>query len=111
MTSMLWTARKDWLAMARNETAARRRPFAWASALLLLRAVPRGDVLLLGVLRRGGRHHRTHDRLVRSDPVADHVPLAPVPLDELDRAAALVVAARDLERVHQADRAELLQAL
>ena len=37
--------------------------------------------------------------------------LLAVPLQELDRAAALVVQARHLERLHQAGRAELLQAL
>src|SRR5688572_33019788 len=109
---MLLTARWVWVAMgAKMKTAARRRPSGCAEALFLLRAVARGDALLFRVLRGGGLDHRAHDRLVGRDPVGDHVPLAAVPLDELDCAAALVVHARDLERLHQPDRAQLLQAL
>src|SRR5215471_19524578 len=74
-------------------------------------AVAQGDVLLLRVLRRGLLDHRPHDRLVGGDPVADRVPFAAVPLQELHRAAALVVEARDPERLHQSGRTELLQAL
>src|SRR5688572_10502716 len=83
-------------------------PSSW---LLLLRAVARRDSLFLRVLRRGGLDHGPHERLVGLDPVGDHVPLAAVPLQELHRAAALMVHARNLQRLHQTDRAELLQAL
>src|SRR5262249_36075134 len=47
---------------------------------------------------------------IRVDPVADRVPLRAVPLLELHRAAALVVRARELDGLEQAERAQLLQA-
>src|SRR5919108_4932478 len=113
MTSMLLMeriARGSACKAADIKKAARGRPLV-SSSSLLFRTVARRDALLLRVLRGRGLDHRAHDRLVGSDPVADHVPALAVPLQELDRAAALVVQARDLERLHQADRAELLQAL
>src|SRR5687768_7087835 len=96
-------------AMGLKKKAARRRLFP-RKRLLLLGAVARRDALFFRVLRSGGLDHGAHDRLVGLDPVGDHVPLASVPLQELDRAAALVVHAGNLERLHQPDRAELLQA-
>src|ERR1700752_3184109 len=79
--------------------------------LLLFRAIPGRDALLLGVLRRGGLDHGTHQALVRLDPVADPLPLLAVPLLELHLAAAFVVGAGHLERLHEAGSAQLLQAL
>src|SRR6476660_3799468 len=98
MTSMLLTERKGLSA-------------AGVFSRLLLRAVPRRDRLLLRVRGRGFLDHRAHDRLVGRDPVADELPLLPVPLLELDRAAPLVVHARQLDRLEEAEGAELLQAL
>src|SRR5215470_605246 len=79
--------------------------------LAFLAAVAWGDAFLLGVLRGRLLDHRTHDRLVRADPVGDGVPLVAIPLQELHRAAALVVHARHLERLHEPGRAERLQLL
>src|SRR5687768_17776184 len=73
--------------------------------------IPGRNAFFLGVLGRRRLDHGAHDRLVGRDPVADDLPLLTVPLLELDRAAALVVEARELEGLHEADRAELLQAL
>src|SRR6476660_129717 len=98
MTSMLLTERKG-------------PPPAGVFSRLLLRAVPRRDRLLLRVGGRGFLDHRAHDRLIGRAPVADELPLLPVPLLELDRAAALVIHARNLERLEETEGAELLQAL
>src|SRR5574341_1994936 len=95
MTSMLFTRRSGF----------------FASTGLALRAVAGRQLLLAGVLRGRLLDLGTHDRLVARDPVADHLPLSSVPLLELDRAAALVVEARHLDRLQQVERAELLQAL
>src|SRR5262249_5379835 len=78
--------------------------------LAFLAAIPRRDAFFLGVLRRRLLDHRAHDRLVGLGPVSDDVPLRSVPLHELDRAAAFVVHARDLERLHESGRPELLDA-
>src|SRR5712692_8499390 len=79
--------------------------------LLLLGAVTRRDSLLLRV--RGSRvfDQRADDRLVRLDPVGDQLPLRAVPLLELDRSAAFVVRAGNLDRLQEVVGAELLQAL
>src|SRR5436189_29435 len=79
--------------------------------LLFRRTIAPRNAFFLGVLRRRGLDHRAHDRLVGRDPIGEHLPLASVPLLKLDRAAALVVHAGNLERLHEADCAELLQAL
>src|SRR5215470_13871190 len=84
-------------------------PSLKSSAVLV--AVARRDAFLLRILRGGLLDHRAHDRLVGGDPVADRVPFLAVPLQKLHRAAALVVEARDPERLHQSGRTELLQAL
>src|SRR5918994_2514722 len=76
-----------------------------------LYTIARRDLALRGVLRRGLLDLGPHDRLVARDPVADHLPLLSVPLLELHRAAAFVVEARDLHRLHQVEGAELLEAL
>src|SRR6266542_1083117 len=77
----------------------------------LLGAVTRGDSLLLRVRGRRLLDHRPHDRLVRLDPLGDDVPFLAIPLLELDRAAPFVVRAGELDRLQQADGAELLQSL
>src|SRR5215831_8870908 len=112
MTSMLLTfsmmetrrARVPTLALSFDESFRRNRGLAF------LAAIPRGDALLLRVLRRGLLDHRAHDGLVGLGPVGDDVPFLPVPLHELHRAPALVVHAGDLERLHESGRAELLEA-
>src|SRR5499426_3073658 len=76
---------------------------------LTVSALARCDALLLGVLPCRLLDHGAHERLIGGDPVGDHVPLLAVPLHELHRAAALVIEARDLERVHEPDGADLLQ--
>src|SRR3954453_15983233 len=70
-------------------------------------AVARRDVLLLGVLGRGGLDQRPQQGPVGLDPVGDDDPLVAVPLLELHRPAALVVGAGALERLHQAAGPEL----
>src|SRR5512144_858304 len=78
---------------------------------LLLGTVTRRNPLLL---RIGGRRlldQRADDRLVRLDPVRDHLPFCPVPLLELDRAAPLVIHAGELDRLQESNGAQLFQAL
>src|SRR5262249_29985375 len=72
-----------------------------------LAAVARRDVVFLGVLHRALLDHRTNQRLVRLDPVADDLPLRPVPLLELHRSSALVVGAGDLVGLDEAGRPQL----
>src|SRR4030095_16711921 len=67
-----------------------------------LGAVALGDVVLLGVLRRALLDQRPHQLLVGLDPVADDLPLRPIPLLELYRATALVIGAGDLQRLDEA---------
>src|SRR5438132_5711834 len=76
-----------------------------------LRAVARRDALLLRVLRRVLLDLGAHQLAVGLHPVGDDFPLRAVPLLEFDEARAFVVHAGDLERRHEAARAELLQAL
>src|SRR6185369_16788938 len=90
---------------------ARAPPRFLRCALLFLGAIARRDLVFLRVLRRRGFHHGPNDRLVGRNPVRYRLPLLAVPLLELDRRATLVVHARNLERRHQADRTQLLQAL
>src|SRR4030095_5739155 len=72
-------------------------------------AVARRDVLFLGIRGRRLLDHGAHQIAIRSDPVGDDDPLGAVPLLEFDRAAAFMVQARHLERLHEACRAELLE--
>src|SRR5215470_17486178 len=78
-----------------------------SAALGFLGAVAWRDVLLLGVRRCGLLDHRAHKFSVGLDPVGDDDPLVAVPLLELDGAATLVIQAGELDRLHEADRAEL----
>src|SRR5436190_22323322 len=114
MTSMLLTARYAAAAVLgtadiNEKGEARAPPHFSPSALLFLRAVARRDLVFLRVLSCRRFHHRAHDRLVGRNPVGNDLPLLAVPLLELDRRTTLMVQARDMERRHQADRAQLLQ--
>src|SRR4051794_35770113 len=93
-----------------NEKAARRRPWS-ADALLFLGAIARGDALFLRVLGGVLLHLGAHQLAVGLHPVGQHFPLRAIPLLELHQSRAFVVQARHLERRHQTDSAELLQAL
>src|SRR5690348_4298487 len=101
MTSTFLSASSSMVRLRIFETRrAGRTPGPWpaASGLFLLRAIARRDAFLFRVFRRRLLDHGTHDRLVRFDPVGDGIPLPAVPLQELHRASALVIHARDLER-------------
>src|SRR6202158_3801754 len=90
--------------------AAQRFRATLRQVLRLLRTVARSDVLLLRVFRRRLLDHCAHELLVRLDPVGDHLPLVAVPLLELYRAAAFVIGAGHLRRLHEVVAAELLQS-
>src|SRR5215472_8977825 len=96
MTSMLLTARSGALSTARSH---------------LLRAVARGDALLLGVGERRLRVHFGQHRAVRLDPVGNEMPVLAVPLLDADAAVAFVVRAREPDRHNQPRGAELRDAL
>src|SRR5207253_11384636 len=74
----------------------------WLSARVALHRIPgavaRSDALLLRILRRVGLDLLAHQLAVGLHPAADHLPLCAVPLLELHRLRALVVAAGPLER-------------
>src|SRR6516165_5001031 len=72
-------------------------------------AIARSDVLFLRVGGRRLLDHRTHELAIGLDPVGDNLPLVAVPLQELDRAASLMVGAGDLERLHETGCTELLE--
>src|SRR5580700_9222814 len=74
------------------------------------RAIARRDALFLGV-GGGPLVDQRPEQLIGPNPIADDVPLRPVPLNDLGRAAALVIKARKLERLHQAGNTDLLEAL
>src|ERR1700687_2879462 len=81
--------------------AAQRFRATLRQALRLLRTVARSDVLLPSVFRRRLPDHCAHELLVRLDPVGDHLPLVAVPLLDLYRAAAFVIGAGHLQRLHE----------
>src|SRR5713226_10039637 len=105
---MLFTERRGRASTSGEPGGPERPPTRWLS---LLGAVTRGNPLLLRVRGRRLLDHRPHDRLIGLDPVGDEVPFLPVPLLELDRAPPFVVHAGDLDRLQEADGAQLLQAL
>src|SRR5207249_8338848 len=76
-------------------------PFPALTSLLLLAAVALRVAALLGLVDGGPLDLRADDVLHGLDPVRDDVPLLAVPLLDQDRAAALVVLARDLDRVRE----------
>src|SRR2546430_17587087 len=86
-------------------------PFPALTSLLLLAAVPVRVAQRRGLVGGGRLDLRADDVLHGLDPVRDDVPLLAVPLLDQDRAAALVVLARDLDRVREALHPDLLEAL
>src|SRR5213592_3085875 len=86
-------------------------PFPALTSLLLLAAVALRVAELLGLVDGGRLDLRPHDVLHGLDPVRDDVPLLAVPLLHEDRPAALVVLARDLDRVREALHAKLFEPL
>src|SRR5947207_6730780 len=86
-------------------------PFPALTSLLLLAAVALRVAELLGLVDGGRLDLPADDVLHGLDPVRDDVPLLAVPLLDQDRAAALMVLARDLDRVREALHPDLLEAL
>src|SRR5438876_3982982 len=86
-------------------------PFPALTSLLLLAAVALRVPELLALYDGGRLDLRAHDVLHGLDPVRDDVPLLAVPLLDEDRAAALVILARDLDRVGAALHPDLFEAL
>src|SRR5260370_11309610 len=81
------------------------------TALLLLGAVALRVPELPALLDRRRLDHRADDVPHGRDPVGHDAPLLAVPLLDEDRAVALVVLARDLDRVREALHAELVEPL
>src|SRR3954447_1163186 len=77
----------------------------------LLRAVARGDVLLLGVLLGRTLDHRIEDREVRLVVAGDDLPLLAVPLLDAGDIGALMILAAELQRLDHAVEAQLLDPL
>src|SRR5919197_147450 len=115
MTSMFCTASSACVPMpppkAKRRTIVRRFTFLRYALHRVVVAVARVDALFLRVLRGIRLHLGTHELAVRLHPVRDDLPLRAIPLLELHQARAFMVQARYLERRHEADGAELLQAL
>src|SRR4051794_36282598 len=115
MTSMFWTARSASVAIgsAKKNGGCESAVFSQLMKVLhrVVRAVARSDVLLLRVLRRVGFDHGAYQLAIRLHPVGNDLPLGAVPLLELHQAGSFVVHARHLDRRHQANGAQLLQAL
>src|SRR2546430_9044528 len=115
MASMFRPASSAWVAMpaskAKRRTIVRRFTFLRYALHRVVVAVARRDALLLRVLRGIRLDLVAHELAVGLHPVGDDLPLGAIPLLELDQSRALVVQAGDLERRHEADRAQLLQAL
>src|SRR5476651_454292 len=75
-----------------------------------LAAITRGDALFGGVFFRRGFNDRPQQLAVGLHPVADQVPFGAVPLLEAHGTAAFVVRAGQLQRLHQAQGAQLFEA-
>src|SRR5206468_5980399 len=86
-------------------------PFPALTSLLLLAAVALRVAELLGLVDGGRLDLRADDVLHGLDPVRHDVPLLAVPLLDEDRTAALVVLARDLDRMREALHPDLVEAL
>src|ERR1700747_885473 len=96
MTSMLLTERSapaSVISASRNE--------AGALAPHFLRAVARGDALLLRIGERRLVVHFGQHCAIRLDPVGDEFPMLAVPLLDANFAVALVVGAGARNRHHQ----------
>src|SRR5438552_15254968 len=76
-----------------------------------LRAVAGRNAFLLRVGEGGILVHLVEHGAVRPDPVGDELPVRAVPLLDAHVALALVIAAGELHRDHQALRTQLLDAL
>src|SRR5438132_10442055 len=97
--------------MLLTASSGRAAPFRTLTSLLLLAAVALRVPELLALFDGGRLDLRAHDVLHGLDPVRDDVPLLAVPLLDEDGAAALVVVARDLDRVGEALHPDLFEAL
>src|SRR6267142_7131058 len=97
--------------MLLTASSGRAAPFRRLTTLLLLAAVALRVAELLGLVGSGQFDLRAQHVLHGLDPVRDDVPLLAVPLLDEERAAALVVLARDLDRVGEALHADLFEAL
>src|SRR2546430_16503187 len=97
--------------MLLTASSGRVAPFRTLTSLLLLAAVALRVPELLALFDGGRLDLRAHDVLHGLDPVRDDVPLLAVPLLDEDGAAALVILARDLDRVGEALHPDLFEAL
>src|SRR2546423_3153536 len=97
--------------MLLTASSGRAAPFRTLTPLLLLAAVALRVPELLALFDGGRLDLGAHDVLHGLNPVRDDVPLLAVPLLDEERAAALVVLARDLDRVGEALHADLFEAL
>src|SRR5919108_676694 len=97
--------------MLLTASSGRAAPFPALTCLLLLAAVPLRVPELLALFDGGRLDLRAHHVLQRLDPVRDDVPLLAVPLLDQDRTAALVVLARDLDRMREALHPDLVEPL
>src|SRR5205823_2928243 len=77
----------------------------------LLGAVARRDLLVRRVLGRLILDHRVEDRQIGLVVAGDGLPLLAVPLLDAGLVRALVILARELDRLHHAFEAQLLDAL
>src|SRR5207249_4093583 len=97
--------------MLLTASSGRAAPFRTLTSLLLLAAVPLRVPELLALFDGGRLDLGAHDVLHGLDPVRHDVPLLAVPLLDEDRTAALVVLARDLDRMREALHPDLVEAL
>src|SRR5258705_274095 len=73
------------------------------------RAIARRDVFLFCVFPGRVFDHRAQELVVALDPVGHIDPLRAVPLVDARHARAFMIAARELQRLHEAAEAELAQ--
>src|SRR5438128_11174099 len=97
--------------MLLTASSGRAVPVPALTSLLLLAAVALAIAELAALFDGGRLDLRAHDVLHGLDPVRDDIPLLAVPLLDQDRAAALVVLARDLDRMREALHPDLVEAL
>src|SRR4051812_17379047 len=93
-------------AFSKLEKRRRRAPPPFKTRSALLRAVARGDVLLLGVLLGRTLDHRIKDREVRLVVAGDDLPLLAVPLLDAGDIGALMILAAELQRLDHAVEAQ-----
>src|SRR5215813_14792028 len=95
--------------MLLTTSSGRAVPFPALTPLLLLAAVALRVAELLSLLDSGRLDLRAHDVLHRLHPVGNDVPLLAVPLLHENRAGALVVLARHVDRVRELRHPQLLE--